>query len=138
MPSLTNYRLFISHSWAYGDAYDKLVGFFNDSTYFQWSDYSVPQDDPIHFSSSDNELYEAIKRKIALVNCVVILAGVYSSYSEWINNEIEISKVVFKKPVVAIEPWGSERTSKKVKDNADVIVKWNSKSIVKAIRDISL
>ena len=28
MPRLTNYKLFISHSWTYGDAYEKLVSFF--------------------------------------------------------------------------------------------------------------
>jgi hypothetical protein len=27
MPALKTYRLFISHSWTYGDAYEKLVKF---------------------------------------------------------------------------------------------------------------
>jgi hypothetical protein len=67
----------------------------------------------------------------------VILAGVYSTYSEWINKEIEIAKV-YSKPIVAIEPWASEKTSKVVKDNADVIVKWQSSSIVQAIRNYSI
>ena len=138
MPTLTNYRLFISHSWAYGDAYEKLVGFFNEHPNFKWTDYSVPKDDPIHDAPSSTALYEAIKRQVAPVNCVVILAGVYSTYSEWINKEIEIAKQVYSKPIVAIEPWASERTSKVVKDNADVIVKWQSSSIVQAIRDHSI
>ncbi len=138
MPTLSNYRLFISHSWAYGDAYDKLVGFFNEHPNFKWTDYSVPKNDPIHNAPSSTALYEAIKRQVAPVNCVVILAGVYSSYSTWINKEIEIAKQVYSKPIVAIEPWASEKTSKVVKDNADVIVKWQSSSIVKAIRDYSL
>ncbi len=41
------------------------------------------------------------------------------------------------KPIVAIEPWGSEKTSKVVKDNADRIVGWNTESIIKAIREVS-
>ena len=134
MPTLTNYRLFISHSWAYGDAYEKLVGFFNEHPNFKWTDYSVPKDDPIHNAPSSTALYEAIKRQVAPVNCVVILAGVYSSYSTWINKEIEIAKQVYSKPLVAVQPWASERTSKIVKDNADEIVKWQSSSIIKAIR----
>jgi hypothetical protein len=48
MPSLKNYRLFVSHSWAYEDAYDKLVSFFNEHPNFQWTNYSVPKKDPIH------------------------------------------------------------------------------------------
>jgi hypothetical protein len=134
MPALTTYRLFISHSWAYGDAYDKLVAFFDEHPNFKWANYSVPKDDPIHDAPSQTKLYEAIKNQIAPVNCVVILAGVYSSYSKWINYEIEIAKTVFDKPVIAVEPWASEKTSKIVKDNADAIVKWQSASIVSAIR----
>ena len=134
MPTLRTYRLFISHSWAYGDAYAKLVSFFDEHPNFLWEDYSVPRDDPVHNATNDKQLYDAIKSKIQPVNCVVILAGVYSTYSKWINKEIEISKSVFSKPVIAVEPLGAERTSKIVKDNADEIVKWQSRLIVDAIR----
>lgn len=138
VPQLKIYRLFISHSWAYGDAYDKLVSFFNEHPNFKWIDHSVPKDDPIHNAPSEQALYEAIKNQMRTVNCVVMLAGVYSAYSKWINKEIEIAKDVFSKSLIAVEPWASERTSKLVKDNADVIVKWQSKSIVDAIRSHSI
>ncbi|MGR0481957.1 MAG: TIR domain-containing protein [Candidatus Electronema sp. V4] len=138
MPSLRNYRLFISHSWAYVDAYDSLVLFFQEHPNFNWTDYSVPKNDPIHNANNQTELYNTIQKQISPVNCVIILAGVYSTYSKWINKEIEISKQVFNKPIVAVEPWGSEKTSKIVKDNADVIVKWQSSSIVNAIRKYSI
>lgn len=138
MPELKNYRLFISHSWAYGDAYEKLVSFFDEHSNFKWTNYSVPEDDPIHDAPNQTELYNAIKNQISSVNCVIILAGVYSTYSKWIKKEIEISKEVFNKPIVAVEPWGSEKTSKIVKDNADIIVKWQSSSIVTTIRNYSI
>lgn len=138
MPDLKDYRLFISHSWAYGDAYDRLVLFFEEHPLFKWSDYSVPRNDPIHTKGSDTELYDAIKNKISFVNCVVIMAGVYSTYSKWINKEIEIAKKVYSKPIIAVEPWGSEKTSEVVKTNSDIIVKWNSSSIVEAIRTYSI
>ena len=138
MPQLSNYKLFISHSWAYEDAYNKLVKFFNEHPNFSWTDYSVPKNDPVHNAPNDRALYEAIQNQMRFVNCVVMLAGVYSTYSKWINKEIEIAKKVFKKPLVAIEPWGSERTSLAVKSNADVIVKWQSSSIVSAIRQYSI
>ena len=70
-------------------------------------------------------------------NVVLILAGVYSSYSDSINMEIEIANELGK-PIIAIEPWGSERTSLIVKKNAKIIVKWNSASIVGAIKEITL
>ena len=75
------------------------------------------------------------KIKIAGTSCVLILAGVYSTYSKWIYKEIEISKA-FGKPIIAIEPWGAEKTSTIVKNNADIIVKWQGASIVKAIKEL--
>ena len=138
MPSLKTYRLFISHSWTYGDAYEKLVKFFNEHPNFLWTNYSVPKDDPVHSASNDKQLYNAIKAQIAPVNCVIMMAGVYSTYSKWINKEIQISKTDFTKPIIAVEPWAAEKTSKLVKDNADAIVKWQSKSIVDTIREWSL
>jgi hypothetical protein len=130
------YNLFISHSWSYSDAYQKLVNLLDERAYFLYKNYSVPKDDPIHTRGTDKELYAAIKNKVQLSHVVLILAGVYSSYSKWIDKEIEIAKSAFSipTPIVAIEPWGSERTSATVKENADMIVKWNTESIVDAIR----
>ena len=53
------------------------------------------------------------------------MAGVYASYSKWIDAEIDLAEDGFtnSKPILAIEPWGAERTSKRVKDAADKIVK---------------
>lgn len=138
MPQLKTYKLFIGHSWAYGDAYDKLVKFFNEHPNFSWVDYSVPKNDPIHNAPNETALYNAIKDQMQFTNCVVIMAGVYSTYSKWINKEIEIAKKVFSKPIVAVEPWGSERTSIVVKNAADEIAKWQSSSIVSAIRNQSI
>lgn len=138
MPQLKTYKLFISHSWAYSDPYEKLVSFFNKHSNFEWADYSVPKDDPIHNAPNDKALYEAIKNQMRFVNCVVMMAGVYSSHSKWINNEIKIAKIVYSKPLIAVEPWASEKTSEIVKNNADEIVKLQSASIVNAIRKHSV
>ncbi|PGD39606.1 TIR domain-containing protein [Bacillus wiedmannii] len=133
------HNLFISHSWAYTDAYEKLIKLLEKDEDFSYKNYSVPKDDPIHNANNDKELYDAIKRQMSSSHVVIILAGVYSTYSKWINKEIEIAKVGFSKPkkIIAIEPWDSKKTSKVVKDNADIIVKWNSKSLIKAIKDYS-
>ena len=132
------YNLFISHSWTYGDAYEKLVNMIDNRPYFSWKNYSVPQDDPIHDAPNQQILYEAIKRQISPSLVVIILAGVYATYSKWINKEIKIAKNEFytSKPILAIQPWGAEKTSKVVKDNADLIVGWNTESIIDGIRQL--
>lgn len=132
------YNLFISHSWTYGDAYEKLVNMIDNRPYFSWKNYSVPQDDPIHDAPNQQLLYEAIKRQISPSHVVIILAGVYATYSKWINKEIKIAKNEFytSKPILAIQPWGAEKTSKIVKNNADLIVGWNTESIIDGIRQL--
>jgi len=127
------YNLFISHSWTYSDAYEKLVNILDSDGRFSYKNYSVPKNDPIHNASNTGQLREAIRAKIQPASCVLILAGVYSSYSKWINIEIELAKSMGK-TIIAIQPWGAEKTSAKVKDAADIIVGWNGSSVIKAIR----
>lgn len=127
------YNLFISHSWTYGDAYDRLVDMLNAKSYFSYKNYSVPKYDPIHNVSNDYQLKEAIRRQMQPASCILILAGVYSTYSKWINIEIELAQSMGKK-IIAIEPWGAERTSSKVKSASHSIVRWNTDSIINAIR----
>lgn len=136
---MKTYNLFISHSWTHSDKYDGLLDLLEDRSYFDFQDYSVPKDDPVHTKGSDKELSDAIYRKMQPCSVVLVLAGVYASYSRWIKKEITIAKTEFASPksIIAVEYWGSERTSIVVKRNADRIVKWNTDSIVKAIREVS-
>ena len=66
-------------------------------------------------------------------SCVLILAGVYANYSKWINIEIGLAQEMGKK-IIAVEYWGADHTSSVVKNAADVVVRWNSGSIISAIR----
>jgi hypothetical protein len=131
---MKTYRLFISHSWAYGDAYDRIVEMLDEQG-LDYYNHSISQNDPIHTNGTQKQLREAIDAQMRGTSCVLILAGVYASYSKWINEEIDIAKS-YGKPIIAIEPWGSKRTSAVVKDNADKIVKWQGNSIVKAIEEL--
>ena len=130
------HNLFISHSWQYGDAYDRLTNLLNERGYFWYKDYSVPKDDPVHTNGTDKELMEAIYNRIKLCHVVLIMGGVYSTYSKWINKEILIANNSFSipKPIIGIKPWGQTNISKVVQDNAIEIVGWNTESIVSAIR----
>ena len=135
----TTYNLFLSHSWAYGDAYERLIELLNARAYFSYKDYSVPKNDPIHNAPNQQALYDAIMRQIAPCHVVIIMAGKYATYSKWINNEIQIANSGFAspKPILGVEPWASEQTSSVVKENADLIVGWNTESIVRGIRQLA-
>lgn len=128
-------NIFVSHSWSYNKNYESLIGLL-DNTEIEYKNYSVPKDDPIHNAKNDKELYEAIVRQMSPASVIIILAGVYASYSKWIQKEIEIAKSKNKK-IIAIEYWGAEKTSKIVKENADIIIKWQSSSLEKAINQLT-
>lgn len=135
---MTTYNLFISHSWAYSDAYEKMTGLLDSQVSkdsdFNYKNYSVPKNDPIHNADNDKQLRAAIEAQMRYASCILILAGVYATYSKWINIEIELAKKLNKK-IIAIEPWGAEKTSTVVKNNADIIVGWNGASVVRAIKE---
>lgn len=137
---MREYNLFISHSWAYSDAYEKLVTMLKEASFFNFNNYSVPMDKSLVIYNKayyEAELRNKIKNKMKHCNVVLILAGVYASYSESINMEISIANELGK-PIIAIEPWGSEKTSQVVKMSAKSIVKWNSSSIVNAVKELTL
>lgn len=127
------HNLFISHSWAHSDAYDCLVNLLDKASGFSYKNYSVPKNDPIHNAAFDYQLKAAIRRQMQPASCILILAGVYATYSKWINIEIQLAKEMNKK-IIAIEPWASEHTSTVVKKSADEIVGWNTSSILRSIR----
>ncbi|MBI1385432.1 MAG: nuclease [Rhizobiales bacterium] len=127
--------VFISHSWAYSGHYDKLAEWFflerwnHQGRPVVFKDYSVPKDNPIHFASNDTQLYAAISAKISASDVAVIPTGMYSSYSKWIGKEIQAAQAL-KKPILAVNPWGQERKSSVVVQNATRAVGWNKKSVI--------
>lgn len=133
---MKTYNLFISHSWSYSDAFYRLKNLLDNRPYFSYVDYSVPKDNPVHTSGTDKELYKAILNKMRPCHIVLIMAGVYSTYSKWINKEIQAAKKGFlnPKPIIGVKPWGQTNISSVVAENVDALVGWNTESMVNAIR----
>ncbi|MEZ2773178.1 TIR domain-containing protein [Acinetobacter pseudolwoffii] len=129
-----SHRVFISHSWKYSDKYCRAVKFLNDDPNFQWTNSSVPEDRAF-YGMTNAQLKEQITKQISYAQCVVILAGMYTNHSDWIGYEID-EALRMKKPIVAIIPWGAERTPLRVTLAANEVVGWNSKSITSAIRNL--
>jgi len=136
MPYLRNYHVFISHSWDYPEPYNIVKGWLNSASNFNWSDYSVPFYNPLD-ANTERQLKKEIQEQISACSCVAIISGMYVSYSKWIEYEIDTA-VSMGKPIIGIKPWGQERIPTKVSQNANVMVGWNSASVVQAIRDYSL
>lgn len=137
---MKKYHVFISHSWKYNNHYDGLIEHLenakaNDEE-FSYVDYSVPKDSPIHDAEDDEALEVAITEQMKHASVVLVMAGMYANQSDWIQEEIEIAQSGFAspKPIIAVEKWGTQKSSTLVKNAACEVVKWQSKSIANAIK----
>ena len=126
------YKIFVSHSWTYSDDLIGLKKLLESRGYFNVEFTEATKDVPIN---SENATYikSVLKQKIINSDIVLALAGVYASHSDWMIWELETAKDN-SIPIVGIIPWGQERISSEVYSRSIVDVKWNTESIVEAIR----
>ena len=127
------YKIFISHSWDNDQDHKDLKKLLNDRGYFNVEFVEATKDEPIN-SVNATYIKQKLKNKIENSNIILGLAGIYASHSEWMEWELE-KAVNLGIPIVGVAPNGQKRlssvvTSKSVKD-----VRWNTESIVQAIRD---
>lgn len=127
-----NYKIFISHSWSYSDDLTDLQNLLNSRGYFNVEFTEASKDVPIN---SENATYikARLKAKISSSDVVLALAGIYASHSEWMPWELDTAKSL-NIPIIGIIPRGQERISQEVYSRSVVDVKWNTESIVEAIR----
>lgn len=128
-----NYRIFISHSWSYPDDLFQLRNLLEQRGYFNVEFQEHGIDTPIN---SENATYvkQVLKRKISNSDIVLAIAGMYASYSDWIAWELETANSI-NIPIVGVIPRGQERISSTVTQYSKTDVRWNTESIVQAIRD---
>ena len=126
------YHIFISHSWSYPDDLKNLRNLLNERGYFNVTFEEVSANEPIN-STNATYIKQRLKQKIENSNIVLGIAGMYASYSEWMEWELD-KAIELKVPIVGVAPWGQERVSAVVSSRSKEDVRWNTESIVAAIR----
>jgi hypothetical protein len=124
-------RIFISHSWDHDDDYLALIRIIRKANLFKFYNYSVPEEDPLR-ADNDKELMQEICDQLRGCHILLVIANMCPTYSEWIQKEVLIARV-YGKPVLGVIPWGQRRISSFVIEYSDGLVRWNSKSIARAI-----
>ena len=106
---------------------------------FSYMNYSAPEDNPLFDDNGkmhpDWMIKEKISTKIGCSQIVLVLSGMYGAYSNWMPFEIEEAKRM-RKPIIGIVPYGGERTPSIIQNAATEMVRWNTDSIVSAIREL--
>ena len=126
------YHIFISHSWQNSDALEGLRKLLNDRGYFNVEFEEVSKDEPIN-STNAYYIKRRLAEKIGNSNVVIGLAGMYASHSDWMEWELD-KAIELDIPIIGVIPRGQERISTTVSSRSIVNVRWNTESIVDAIR----
>lgn len=130
MPTLKTYSVFICHDWEYSDDYSRICDFLDQAPNFDWEDRSVPEHDPL---DTDDMLERNLRDQIRPASVMLVLAGMYTARSEWMDWEMEFARRIGQ-PIIGIKPRGNSRIPSVVQVNAAEIVGWNTSTIVGAIR----
>lgn len=126
------YKIFVSHSWAHSDDLIALRNLLNQRGYFNVEFTEASKDVPIN-SVNATYVKSRLRSKIINSNVVLALAGVYASHSEWMIWELDSAKYN-EIPIIGVIPRGQERISQEVYSRSKTDVRWNTESIVEAIR----
>ncbi|SIO94772.1 TIR domain-containing protein [Vibrio spartinae] len=126
------YKIFISHSWQYTDTLEALRNLINTRGYFSAVYEESTRDKPIN---SDDESYvkRRLSQKIGNSDVILALAGVYASHSSWMQWELD-KAIELGIPIIGVIPRGQNRISTIVSSRSVVDIRWNTESIVSAIR----
>ena len=136
---MKEYNLFISHAWKYNEDYytvEKWLKSAKENEELIYKNYSVPQHDPLIDSNSivgKKKLKEMLKTQIRPSSAVIIISGMYANYSEWIDFEIETA-ISMEKYIIGLKPWGQQHIPTKIQNNSNIMIGWNSKPLIEAIK----
>ena len=86
------YNIFISHAWKYNEHYYRLENMLKNAPNFLWRNYSVPKHDPKidpNTPVGKRTLKKELEKQVKPSSCVIVIAGMYSHYREWIQEEIK-------------------------------------------------
>lgn len=126
------YKIFISHSWQYSDTLETLRNLINARSYFSATYEESTKDKPIN-SEDESYVKRRLAQKIANSDIVLALAGVYASHSSWMEWELD-KAIELGVPIVGVIPRGQDRISTIVSSRSVAVVRWNTESIIAAIR----
>jgi len=126
------YHIFISHSWKYPNDLENLRNLLRERGYFNVEFEEASADEPIN-SANAYYIKKRLAEKISNSNIVLGIAGMYASYSDWMEWELD-KAIELGVPIVGVIPRGQERISQTVSSRSKQDVRWNTESIVAAIR----
>jgi len=94
----------------------RIYQWFEETPLFDWYNCSVPSHDSCR-ERTKKGLKECLSRQISRADAVIVIAGMYVAYREWIQYEIE-EAMRMEKVIIGIRPWGSYNIPRLVQEAA--------------------
>lgn len=128
-------RIFSSHRWAYTNHREGLHNLLAPWIKgVDFVDHSIPKAHPVKVED-DLELARAIQNRIQASDVLVVFAGMYVNFSEWVKLET-LCAFFDHCPIIAVVPNGQERVATTATKFADRTVRWRGESIRTAIWEL--
>lgn len=125
-------RVFVSHLFAETDDYLRIFEYLESVDNFFYVNVSKPENMP---SGSTEAFKEELLAQVKDSEAVIVLGSLYAQKSDWAQYQIEAAKVN-SIPVIAVSSFGGTIVlSQKLVEQADVVVDWNARELVDAIRN---
>jgi hypothetical protein len=112
-----------------------MVNLLTERPFFSFTNYSVPEFKAFGMMP-ENQMKEQLRNQIRPVQCVVIIGGMWTNHSDWIQFELDFAHSLGK-PILGVRPRSAKVMPYSVIEKSTLVVNWNSDSIVAGIRQIS-
>jgi hypothetical protein len=125
------FRIFPAHAWERDEDYMRLFEYLESTTNFFYQNVCDPDISPAGEGVADRRTRILDAMKMAEV--VLIPAGLVLAHKDWADFIISAAKA-HDLPIVALEHFGPHELPDELRENADKVVGWNSRTIEDAIR----
>ena len=129
-------KLYIIHAWQFGAEYNELIKLLK-TPYFKYYNYSGVDELKSNYPtklSTEQEIEEFMKSRIALAQVVIVLSCKYYEFTEPIQTELKFAQE-YNKPIIAMYSKKHNDIPHEIATIATVVVDWQSSDLINAISD---
>ncbi|MBB3114737.1 endonuclease V-like protein UPF0215 family [Paenibacillus phyllosphaerae] len=131
------YKLYMSCSWYFDSAYNDLHTLLEQADNFSYQIEGVALQLARSTVYQGRQRYELIREQMKECDAMLLLAGVYPSFFDWISKEIVACKNEYQLPIIAVMRDDHRILSPVVRQAADQIIDWNATRIITAIQQLT-
>ncbi len=125
-------RIFVSHAFQEHEDYHRLFEYLESTTNFFYTNSAAPGKVPAE--GTKVALEDELRQQIEPAEVVIVLAGLYDKFKDWIDFTLLAAKEL-EKPIIAIEYFGAaQEIAPEIAEHVAEVTPWNERSMVDAIR----